>query len=94
MHQRRRHRVKKDTKKAFALLELLVTLVILGVLFYVAVNVFFKKTKESEKIHQSIAEDGIDTSNYRTIVDSTKKKIEKINTQRLQRQKKIENIEY
>lgn len=65
-------------KAGFMLIELLVVLAIIMFIAFKLFNVYFKKpvlNKETEKI---ISEQGIDTTSYKSIIDSTKSKLEDI----------------
>ncbi len=80
----------KQFKNGFAFIELLLVIAIILFLFYKVINLYFKKTptinKETEK---ALSEQGIDTTNYKSIVGSTREKIQDIQTQRI---KELENI--
>ncbi len=74
----------------FTFIGLLLVLAIILFLFYKAINFYFKKpltiNKETE---EALFEQDIDTINYKSILDSTKEKIQDIQTQRM---KQLENI--
>ena len=82
--------MKKEFKGGFAFIELFLVIVIILFLFYKVINLYFKKTptinKETEK---SLSEQGINTTNYKTIVDSTKERIQNVETQHM---KELEEI--
>lgn len=79
----------KEFKGGFTFIGLLLVLAIILFLFYKAINLYFKKTSINEETEKTLLEQGIDTANYRSIVDSTKEKIQDIQTQRT---KELENI--
>jgi uncharacterized protein YneF (UPF0154 family) len=74
--------MKNEFKGGFGFIEILIVLAIVCFIFYKIMNLYFKKgpviNKETEK---ALSEQGIDTANYKTITDSTREKIEGIQTQ-------------
>lgn len=74
---------KKD-KAGFGFIEILLVLVIVLFLFYKVINFYFKKAptinKETEK---ALSEQGINATNYKSIIDTTRNKIKNIQTQHL-----------
>ena len=67
-------------------------LVIILLLFKKGLNVYFKKPYLDKKTEQTLSEQGIDTTNYKAILDSTKEKIRNIDKQLMDQEKRIEDI--
>ncbi len=74
------------------MLELILVLVIILLLFKQALNSYFKKPYFDKKTEQALSEQGIDTTNYKAILDSTKEKIKNIDKQLMDQEKRIEDI--
>ncbi|MFH1339311.1 MAG: hypothetical protein ABIH40_05670 [Candidatus Omnitrophota bacterium] len=62
-------------------------------LFYLVLNTYFKKPSIDKEAEKPLSEQGIDATNYQTILDSTKKKVEDINKQLLEREKQLKDLE-
>jgi competence protein ComGC len=77
-------------KKGFAFIELLLVIAIILFLFYKVINLYFKNTpainKETGKV---LSEQDINTTDYKSIIDTTKDKIKNIQTQHF---KELESI--
>ncbi len=84
--------IKKTQSGFLSLLGLLLTLAIIFILIIISFNVYFKFSAPSESFSKITSEQGLDTSNYKSILDSSRKKVEDINKQMLERSKKLENI--
>lgn len=67
------------------LLALLLVLVIMCILIYMLYNTYFKKLSPEGRTTKSFLEQGLDTSNYQSILDSTRKTVKDINKQQLDR---------
>jgi len=82
---------QEEVKRAgFAFIEIILVLVIIYLIANLAVNVYFKKpiivNKEEAKV---LTQEGIDTTNYQTIVSSVKEKVQGIQDQYMQEMEKI-----
>ena len=64
-----------NNRQGMAMLSVLLALVIVGIMFYYAWNTAKKKPENANK--SFVREAGIDTSNYKTILDSTKQVVNK-----------------
>ncbi len=64
-----------------SLLELLVTLIVISILFYLAFKFYFNKPVRDKEMDKTLSTQGIDTSTYQSTVSSTKKKLSDINQQ-------------
>lgn len=82
--------MRKEFKAGFALIEIVLVLVIVYLIVNMVVNLYFKKpiivNKEEAKV---LTQEGIDTTNYQTIVNSVKEKVEGIQDQYVQEMEKI-----
>jgi len=82
--------MKKKFNKGFGFIGILLVLAIICFLFYKVMNLYFKKTptinKETQK---TLSEQGINTANYKSIVDSTREKVQDIQAQHF---KELEEI--
>ncbi len=72
------------------LLGLLLTLGIILLLFYLAMNTYFKKPAVDKETQDSLSGQGIDASSYTTVMDSTKKKVKEIENQMSDYEKQLE----
>jgi type II secretory pathway pseudopilin PulG len=79
----------KEFKFGFIFIELLLVLAIILFLFYKAIDLYFKKTSINKETENLLLEQGINTTNYKSILDSSRNKIQDIQTQRA---KEIDNI--
>jgi Tfp pilus assembly protein PilV len=71
-------------RNGFALLELLLTAIIVLLLFFAFAKLYLKKSPLDKESQQSLQQQGIDTTNYKTTLDSTKAKLKAIEAQRAQ----------
>ncbi|KPK96560.1 MAG: hypothetical protein AMJ95_13520 [Omnitrophica WOR_2 bacterium SM23_72] len=79
----------KKIKAGFMFLELLLALAIIMFIAYKVLNFYFKKPSLNEETQKVISEQGIDTTTLESIADSTKKKLQDIQDQRLEMLNKI-----
>jgi hypothetical protein len=70
----------------FSLLELLLVLAIILFLSQRFLNMYFKKPNLDKETEEAISGQGINTSSYRGVLDSTRDKIRDINKQLINRQ--------
>ena len=75
-----------------SLIGLILTLAIILILAYVAFKVYFEMPVRDEEIKGALSEQGIDTSSYQSITESTREKVKDVNKQLLQRQKQLEDL--
>lgn len=66
---------RKEYSNSFAFLELIIVLAIILVIFSLMSKMFLKKSTINKETEKALSGQGIDTSNYNTIVDSTKNKL-------------------
>ena len=71
-------------KAGFAFIEILLVAALMLFLCYKVFNFYFKKGPLNAENSKALSEQGIDTSNYKTITDSTKERLRVIQKQRLQ----------
>jgi len=67
-------------RKGFALLEILLVLLVIAIL-YVAMTMYYKKPMPDKESQKLLSSQGIDTTSYKTILDSTKKKLQDVSKQ-------------
>ena len=68
----------------FSIIGLVLAITIILILFYFLATVYFKRTvNKDERTAQYLHEQNLDTKNYQTILDSTRKKLDQINKQRM-----------
>ncbi len=79
-------------RRGFTLLGLLLAIAIVCVLYYIAVNTYFKKPILDKSTEKSLSEQGIDISSHQAILESTKEKLEDINKKLLNKSRQIEDI--
>ena len=70
-----------DFKGGFTIIGILIVLVIIALLFYKVLNVYFKKPPVDKETEKVLNQQGIDTANYQSIVDTTRDRIHSIETQ-------------
>ena len=80
---------KDEFKQGFAFLELLLVLTIILFLGYQLLNLYFKKTPFDTETKKALSDQGIDTTNYKTMTDTVRGKIQDITKQHL---KELDNI--
>ena len=68
----------------FALIELLLILLTIIFLYYFMSKFYFKRSSLDKEVEQTLVQQGIDTTNYKTILDSTKAKLANIQEQQAQ----------
>ncbi|MBP7216279.1 MAG: hypothetical protein KBA46_03230 [Candidatus Omnitrophica bacterium] len=71
----------RQTERGFGLLEIVLTAAILLVVYFILMKVYFKKTIMREESQRVTIDAGIDTSNYQSILDSSRDKIHAIQRQ-------------
>ena len=82
----------KDTKKAFVFLEILLVLIVISFLVYIALKTYFKKPTMDKDTEKFFTEQGVNTTNPKTILDSVKGKVKEINRQQLDYEKNMKNL--
>lgn len=76
-------RIRFNQERGFlSLLGIVASLIIVCILLYLLLNTYFKKTVPDKRIGIGVTAPNIDTSSYKSIVDSTKNTVENINKQR------------
>lgn len=71
----------KPLSKTFGLLNLLFAVAIVLVLGYMALNTYFLKPDINSKLEKELTRQGIDASNYSSIVKTTREKIDDLSKQ-------------
>ena len=69
-------------------------LVLAAILFlcYKALNLYFNKSLLDKETRENLLAQGVDTSNYKTIIDSAKEKVEEFNLKIESQNQGLENI--
>lgn len=86
-------RNKGSRASLFSLLELLLVLAIVLFLANKLFKIYFFQPALDNKTGGSLSSYGIDTQNYKTVLDSTRVKVQEINKEAIERQKAIEAIQ-
>ena len=68
----------------FGLIEILIVLVIICILVSIFLKRIVKQPIEDKQVRQVAAEQGIDTSNAKTVIDSTRNKLNEISEKQQQ----------
>ena len=71
----------KKIKTGFMLIELLVVLAIIMFIVFKVFNLYFMKPSLNKETQKVISEQGIDTANYKSLIDSTRNKLRDIQNQ-------------
>ena len=66
------------------MIELLLILLTIIFLYYFMSKFYFKRSSLDKEVEQTLVQQGIDTTNYKTILDSTKAKLANIQEQQAQ----------
>ena len=83
---------KENSFGALSLLELILVLAIMLFLGIKALNAYFKKPAMDENSEKILSEQGIDTSNYSTIVNSARTQVQYINNRMIKRTDALDAI--
>ncbi len=84
--------MKQRKGSLFTILELLLVMALVSFLASKMFKLYFKGASATSASGVSLSAEGIDTSNAKTIVDSTKKKLDDINTQRMNQLKEADTL--
>ena len=74
----------KKIKTGFMFIELLLALVIIMFIAFKVFDFYFKKPSLDKEAQEMISEQGIDTTNYKSFIDNTQKKLQDIQDQRME----------
>ena len=80
----------KKIKTGFMLIEFLLVLVIIMFVVFKVWDIYFKKLALNKETQKVMTEQGVDTTNYKTISDSIKNKVEDIQSQHINELMKIQ----
>lgn len=87
----KRIRNLRDNKGFATILGIILALAIISFLLFIMLNTFFKKPTVDKQTDRALKEQGVDTSNYQTIKDTTRKNLEDITSQHLNQ---LDNLEH
>lgn len=76
-------------KTGFMFIELLLVLAIIMFIAFKVFKAYFKQPSLNKETQRLISEQGIDTASYKSIIDSTKKKLQGIQDQHME---KLDNV--
>ncbi len=71
---------------------LLFAAAIIAVLCFSAWKAYFKNPSLDKDTQESLSKQGVDTSSYQGILDSTRDEVDKVSREALEREKEYENI--
>ena len=74
----------------FTILEILIVLAIIAFLFTKFSKIYLGSPVANSSVKAQLQEQGIDTSNAKSMIDSTKSKVEAINQQTIRHQQQME----
>lgn len=74
----------------FTILEILIVLAIIAFLFTKFGKIYFGSPVSDAGVNAQLQEQGIDTTNARSMIDSTRSKVEAINQQAIRHQQQME----
>jgi prepilin-type N-terminal cleavage/methylation domain-containing protein len=69
-------------KAGFGFIEILLVMAIIAFIAYKVFNVYFKKSFLDKETQKFISEQGIDTTSYKSTIDSTRDKLKDIQSNR------------
>jgi uncharacterized protein YpmS len=72
----------RKNKAGFGFIEILLALVIVMFVVFTAFKMYFKKTSLDKETQKIISEQGIDTTSYKSTIDSTREKLKEIQSNR------------
>ena len=75
----------KKIKTGFMFIELLVVLAIIMFIAFKVFKLYFKNLTLNEETQRAISGQGVDTTSYKSIIDSTKKKLQDIQDQHMEK---------
>ncbi|MCX5666970.1 MAG: hypothetical protein NTY34_01470 [Candidatus Omnitrophica bacterium] len=78
--------MRKQSRAGFALIELVLILLTIIFLYYLMSKFYFKRPLLNKEVEQTLVHQGIDTTNYKTILDSTKAKLANIRKQQAEQE--------
>jgi len=78
-----RNNRRKAAIKGFALIEIIIVLAIICFIIFKMVDYYSKKPKINKETEKLLLEQGIDTTNYKSTVDTVRSKIEGIQEEHL-----------
>ena len=73
----------KKGNAGFGFIEILLVLVIVSFIFYKLINVYFRQAPVNKETQKALSEQGINSANYKSITDTTRKKLQDIQNQRI-----------
>ncbi|MCX5701608.1 MAG: hypothetical protein NTW64_01340 [Candidatus Omnitrophica bacterium] len=79
-------------KRGFMFIELLLVVAIIMFVLFQLFKIYLKKPIINEDAKEFIAEQGVDATNYKTITDTAKKKIQDLQTQYTEKLKQAEEM--
>jgi competence protein ComGC len=82
---------RKNRGSFLSLIEFLIVLAIISFLAYKILNGYLKPALNKEN-QKSLSETGINTANYKTIIDTTRDKMRDIQKQEMKRIQEIEDV--
>jgi hypothetical protein len=86
--------MKHDTHRGgiFMILEILIVLAIVAFIFMKIGRIYFGSPVADEEVNAQLTAQGIDTSNAKSVIDSTKSKVQAINQQAIEHQREMERL--
>ncbi|MDD5005332.1 MAG: hypothetical protein PHS93_02365 [Candidatus Omnitrophica bacterium] len=87
---KRKHLHKFDA--GFVFMEIIFTAVIIFILCYLSLKIYLKKPSMDKPAQEIFSQAGINTTSQKTILDTTKERINVLNKQILGQEKQLEDI--
>jgi len=82
-----------NRETGFSLIGMLLALIIIAILYLIAIKVYFKGPVIDEETKEFLTEQGIESDDYRGVVESTRHKMDKVNKEIERREKHLEGLE-
>lgn len=85
------NKIDRDNK-GFALIEMVIVIVIIGIISYFLIKTYFKGSQVDKQTEQSVKEQGMNPNNYTSIMKNSRAKVNEFNKSYQEREKQLEKV--